>query len=116
MHIKRLLLITKVTHKFDKFQETSINCNLAKKLDETIITEDETIEPANETWWDLMNYGKSSDKERLFQFSNWLVTLSDRSKVFVHKIAHSSDGGINGVVWNTYTINIFLKDLGHACA
>ena len=31
------------------------NSNLEKGLDETIITEDEIIELANEMWWDLMN-------------------------------------------------------------
>ena len=80
------------------------NSNLVKGLDKTIITEDETIELAIETSWDLMNEGKSSEKSHLFQFSDYLVVLSARSKVFVHKIAHDSDRGINGVVWKTTTM------------
>ena len=66
IRIKILLPITKVTQEFDKFQEICNNHNLAKVIDETIITEDETIELENETWWDLMNDGKRFDKELLF--------------------------------------------------
>ena len=92
------------------------NSNLVKGLDENIITEEETIELANETWQDLINKGESSDKERLFQFSDYLVFLSDRSKGFACKLAHDSDGGTNGVVWQTATMRSNFERIGpHTC-
>jgi len=48
-----------------------INVMKGRRLDETTITEEDTISLANEIWWDLMNDGKKSDRERLFQFSDY---------------------------------------------
>ena len=50
IHVKRLLPITKVTQEFEKLQEIHNTSNVVKGLDETIITEDETIKIENETW------------------------------------------------------------------